>query len=67
MSTPGYLLYTQGNAASMAGKVRAGADYYPFVTGLMRVTAVLFSPLAHFCRGETSRRENGAEARAGRD
>jgi POT family proton-dependent oligopeptide transporter len=44
-----------------------GAGYYLFFTGLMLVTAVLFSLLAQFYRGETYLQESVAEALTGRD
>jgi POT family proton-dependent oligopeptide transporter len=44
-----------------------GAGYYLFFTGLMLVTAVLFSLLAQYYRGETCLQESAAEALTGRD
>lgn len=47
--------------------VLAGADYYLFFSGLMLVTAVLFTLLARGYRGETCLQESAAEAVVGRD
>ncbi len=44
-----------------------GADYYLFFTTLMLVTAVLFSLLARFYRGDTYLQESLSEALPGRD
>ncbi|HHM06030.1 MAG TPA: MFS transporter [Gammaproteobacteria bacterium] len=49
------------------GVVLAGADYYWFFTGLMLVTAVLFSIAARFYRGRTYLHEEHGEALSGRD
>jgi POT family proton-dependent oligopeptide transporter len=45
----------------------AGADYYWFFTLLMLVTAVLFTLIARFYRGETYIHEEIPEAIPGRD
>jgi POT family proton-dependent oligopeptide transporter len=49
-----------------AGRL-AGADYYLFFTALMAATAVLFSVLARFYRGDTYLQESLAAALPGRD
>jgi POT family proton-dependent oligopeptide transporter len=50
-----------------AGERLAGADYYLFFTLLMLATAVMFSLLARFYRGDTYLQESLAEAMPGRD
>jgi POT family proton-dependent oligopeptide transporter len=45
----------------------SGADYYLFFTALMLATALLFSLLARFYRGDTYLQESLAEALPGRD
>ena len=49
------------------GERLAGVDYYIFFTGLMLVTAVLFTLVAQFYQGETCLQETAAEALTGRD
>lgn len=52
---------------SGGGERLEGAGYYLFFTGLMLVTAVLFSLLAQLYRGETYLQESVADAVTGRD
>jgi len=57
-----FLIEDEGGAARLAG-----ADYYLFFTALMAATAVLFSVLARFYRGDTYLQESLAVALPGRD
>jgi POT family proton-dependent oligopeptide transporter len=45
----------------------AGADYYQFFTLLMLVTAILFTQVARFYKGNTYLHEEIPEAKPGRD
>ncbi len=45
----------------------AGAAYYGFFTGVMLITALLFTVVVRFYRGETHIHDEMADARSGRD